>query len=301
MAGSVIAVSGCVKSQEENRHIMSYGTAVRLRPAKKAALALAGMAFLALPMAAIAAMDAQFASSPSGAASGPRFEVASIKPARSGGMPLGVRMDKAQASFGGMSLSALISYGYGVKLAQISGPEWLTTQRFDIVAKLPEGGSTARVPEMMQGLLAERFGLKLHRESKEFPVYALMAANTGIKLTPRPEDFDPRAHNDRIAIPILSLTLLLEQFVNLPVVDETGLRGQYLFPSQAIAQAMSAGTTAKGQQRAAPAGGGVPEASEPSNSAVAALLLPAGMKLEKKKANLPVLVVESMRQTPTEN
>jgi len=293
---------------------MSYGIAVKLSPAKKAALAFAGMASLALPMVAVAAIDAQFASPRSGATisvdpSGPRFEVASIKPAppvapellRLPGTPLGVRMDKAQASFGGMSLSALISYAYGVKLAQISGPEWLTTQRFDIVAKLPEGGSSERVPEMMQGLLAGRFGLKLHRESKEFSVYALVAAKGGIKLTPRPEDFDPRAHNDQIAISILSLTLLLEQIVDLPVVDETALQGQYLFPSQAITQAMIAGTTARAQQDAASASGGVPEASEPADSGVAALLLPAGMKLEKKKAGLPVLVVESMRRTPTEN
>ncbi len=176
---------------------MSYGIAVKLRP-----MAFVGMASLALHMVAIAAIDAQ-------SASGPRFEVASIKPApelapelrRSPGTPLGVRLDKAQASFGGMSLSALISYACGVRLAQISGPEWLSTQRFDIVAKLPEGGSTERVPEMMQGLLAERFGLRLHRESKEFPVYALVAAKAGIKLTRRPEDFDPRAHNDQTAIP----------------------------------------------------------------------------------------------------
>ena len=209
---------------------MRYGIAIKLCP-----LAFVGMASLALHIVAIAASDAQ-------SASGPRFEVASIKPApelrRSSNTTLGVRLDKAQASFGGMSLSALISYACGVRLAQISGPEWLSTQRFDIVAKLPEGGSTERVPEMMQGLLAERFGLKLHRESKEFPVYALVAAKAGIKLTRRPEDFDPRAHNDQTAIPILSLTLLLEQIVDLPVVDETGLQGQYLFSSQAIRQAM---------------------------------------------------------------
>jgi uncharacterized protein (TIGR03435 family) len=169
------------------------------------------------------------------------------------------------------------------------------------VAKLPEGGSKERVPEMMQGLLEERFGLKLRRESKEFPAYALVAAKARIKPAPKPEDFDPKAHNDQIALPILTLTLMLEQIVDLPVMDETGLQGQYLFSSQAIKQAMIAGTTAKAEQRAAKAGGGVPEASEPLSSSVAPLLLQAGMKLEKKKSSLPVLVVESMRQTPTEN
>jgi len=219
-------------------------------------------------MVAISAIDAQSTSLHSGATisvepSGSRFEVASIKsapPVGSTGGQRGLRMDKAQASFGGMSLSALISYAYGVKLQQVTGPDWLTTERFDIEAKLPEGASMERVPEMMQRLLAERFGLKFHRESKEFPVYALVAAKAGIKLTPRPEDFDPRAHNDQIAIPILSITLLLEQIVDLPVVDETGLKGQYLFPSQAIRQAMTAGTTPNAPSRAAAASGGMVEA-----------------------------------------
>ena len=101
-----------------------------------------------------------------------------------------------------------------------------------------------------------------------------MAAKAGTKLTPKPEDFDPKAHDDQIAIAILSLTLMLEQVVDLPVVDETGLQGQYLFPSRAIQQATMAGTAAKAQ-RAASASGGVPEASEPASSDVAPLL-PAG-------------------------
>ncbi|MGA3237420.1 MAG: TIGR03435 family protein [Bryobacteraceae bacterium] len=220
---------------------------------------------------------------------------------RSSGMPLGLRLDKAQASFGGMSLSAPISYAYGVKLAQISGPDWLVTQRFDIVTKLPEGGFPQQVPEMMQTLLAERFDLKLQRESKQFLVYALVAGKTGIKLSPKPEDFDPKAHNDQIAIPVLSLTLLLEQSLGVPVVDETGQKGQYLFPSEVIQQVLRAGTAANAQQPAASASGGVVENADPAESDFTALLLAAGMKLEKKKANLPVLVVQSMRQTPTEN
>jgi uncharacterized protein (TIGR03435 family) len=291
----------CAMSQEQNPTIMNHGIAFELSLPKIAALTFAAVASLASPTPAVAGSGAQ-SESPH---SGPRFEVASIKPApplipgmRSSGMPLGVRIDKVQANFGGMSLAALISYAYGVKLAQISGPDWLATQRFDIVANLPDGASPQQVPEMVQALLAERFDLKLHRESKQFPVYALVAAKTGIKLRPKPEDFDPKAHNDQIAIPVLSLTLLLEQSLGVPVVDETGLQGQYLFPSHVIQQVMSAGRTANAQQPTASAGGGV---AEPADSDFTAVLVAAGMKLEKKKANLPVLVVESMRQRPTEN
>ena len=87
----------------------------------------------------------------------------------------------------------------------------------------------------------------------------------------------------------------------MPVVDETGLKGQYLFPSEVIQQVLRAGRTANAQQPPASANGGVVEYAEPAESDFTALLLAAGMKLEKKKANLPVLVVQSMRQTPTEN
>ena len=297
----------CVVGTEST--IMNYRIAVKGSLATMAALALAAMMPVALPTAAAASPDAQSESRhPDATPSIPKFEVASIKPApplipgmRSPGLPLGVRTDKAQATFGGMSLAALISYAYGVKLTQISGPDWLATQRFDIVAKLPEGGVTERVPEMMQALLADRFGLKLRRDNKEFSVYALVAAKTGMKLTPKPEDFDPKAHGDQMAIPVLSLTLLLEQSLGVPVVDETELKGQYLFPSEVIRQVMMAGRTASAQQSAASASSGTAEDVEPADLHFTKLLLTAGMKLEKKKARLPVLVVESMLQSPMEN
>src|SRR5690349_9889766 len=102
------------------------------RPKPLVAHIVARMAFLAFPALTLAAIDAQYASQPSGAAT--RFEVASIKPApplapelRASGARMGVRLDKAQAAFGGMSLSSLISYAYGVMLAWISGPDWLAT------------------------------------------------------------------------------------------------------------------------------------------------------------------------------
>jgi uncharacterized protein (TIGR03435 family) len=76
----------------------------------------------------------------------------------------------------------LIRAAYRVKLYQISGPDWMTTSRFDVVAKLPEGAKADQVPEMMQTLLEERFHLVLHNSSKEMPVYALVAGKDGSKL-----------------------------------------------------------------------------------------------------------------------
>jgi uncharacterized protein (TIGR03435 family) len=81
-----------------------------------------------------------------------------------------------------MSLSRLILTAYRLKPYQLSGPDWMWSQRFDIMAKLPEGASKAQVPEMLQALLAERFKLAIHRERKEQPVYALVVSENGPKL-----------------------------------------------------------------------------------------------------------------------
>src|SRR5581483_6958093 len=103
------------------------------------------------------------------------FEVASIKPVSeqtpADGVQIGLHVDGSQVRYSALSLKEYIAQAYQVKLYQVSGPDWLAGQRFEIAAKLPEGSKMAQVPEMLQNLLADRFNLKLHRDSKEFPVY----------------------------------------------------------------------------------------------------------------------------------
>ena len=116
----------------------------------------------------------------------PAFEVASIKPSpppsTPGMMRIGMQRAPGRVTYSGMSLKLLIQNAFRVKNYQISGPAWLDSERFEIVAKLPEGANADQTPEMMQKLLAERFGLKLHRETKELPVYALVTGKNGPKL-----------------------------------------------------------------------------------------------------------------------
>jgi uncharacterized protein (TIGR03435 family) len=131
---------------------------------------------------------------------GPTFEVASIKKAEplnvnsvmSGGMNLGMTIDNAIVNVKSLSLAELIRYAYQVKTFQISGPEWLGSDRFSIVAKMPPGATREQVPEMMKALLADRFKLTFHRESKDQSVYALTVMKTGLKLTESaPDDAAP--------------------------------------------------------------------------------------------------------------
>jgi len=138
----------------------------------------------------------------------PTFEVASIKPAapldmakiaagvQAGQMPkLGPHVDQARAEYTYMSLKELIVLAYKVKPFQVTGPDWMASQRFDIVAKLPDGASKDDAPKMLQALLEERFKLAVHRESKEHPVLALVVGKAGPKLKESPEASAPIDEN----------------------------------------------------------------------------------------------------------
>jgi uncharacterized protein (TIGR03435 family) len=126
------------------------------------------------------------------------FEVATIKPAHlptpgdvmARKMHIGMNVDGARVDIGAMSLADLIRIAYKIQSYQINGPDWIKTERFDILGKIPEGVSKDKVPEMLQALLAERFGLKFHRESQEHPIYALIVGKGGPKLKEAPPD-DP--------------------------------------------------------------------------------------------------------------
>jgi uncharacterized protein (TIGR03435 family) len=123
------------------------------------------------------------------------FEVATIKPARpitqqamSGKMHIGEKIDGARVDYGAMTLADLITIAYKVKSFQVSGPDWIKTERFDILAKLPEGATKDQVPQMLQALLADRFKLTIHRDTKEHALYALVVAKGGPKLKESPPD-----------------------------------------------------------------------------------------------------------------
>jgi uncharacterized protein (TIGR03435 family) len=101
--------------------------------------------------------------------------------------------DGSRAEYTYMSLKDLIAVAYSVQSYQVSGPEWLASQRFDIVAKLPDGTTKDDAPAMLQALLQERFKLVAHRDSQEHAALALVVAKGGPKLkassgTPTPID-----------------------------------------------------------------------------------------------------------------
>lgn len=115
------------------------------------------------------------------------FEVASVKPSPPpvGGM-LMVRMsggpgrpDPTLFTCENCSLSNLITIAYGIQHYQLSGVDWLQASMFDVNAKVPKGATQDQFKLMLQSLLADRFKLAVHHESKDLPVYELVVAKGG--------------------------------------------------------------------------------------------------------------------------
>ena len=99
--------------------------------------------------------------------------------------------DPGQITITNMSIKDLMTSAYNVKSYQVTGPDWMDSQRFDIVAKVPVGATKDDTNVMMQNLLQERFGLKLHHETKDMAMYALVIGKNGPKLKESEEDPPP--------------------------------------------------------------------------------------------------------------
>jgi uncharacterized protein (TIGR03435 family) len=142
-------------------------------------------------------------------AQGPLFEAAVIKPTsaeqlqaalRAGEIvQTGITIDKNRVNIRYQSLSDILAFAYAVAPFQLVGPDYLKSERFDVLAKLPAGANEEQVPQMLRALLAERFGLALHREKREESVYALVVSKGGLKkmkpateaeMTPEPMEGD---------------------------------------------------------------------------------------------------------------
>jgi uncharacterized protein (TIGR03435 family) len=171
------------------------------------------------------------------------FDVAAIRPSQAG-----VRGGLIKPLAGGdgylvqnMSVKIMISLMYKVPTRQITGgPDWLDTDRYDIQAKADHSYSIDDLHVMFQNLLADRFNLQFHKESREGPVYALMVDKSGSKMKINPSDQDfkipitPGLDNVFVGrrVPMKYLCWFLGQQLQAeerPVIDQTGLDKNYDF------------------------------------------------------------------------
>ena len=114
----------------------------------------------------------------------PSFEVASIKPNKSGAGMIGIRFPGVgQFNVINMPLREMVRFAYQVQLMQIEGgPDWANSDRFDIIAKAEGRPTMSQVHAMMRSLLAERFALQVHHETREMPIYELIVARDDKRL-----------------------------------------------------------------------------------------------------------------------
>ena len=216
------------------------------------------------------------------------FEVVSVKPAdptsrgSSSGAPPGRLVMR------GASLKNLILNAYHLNEYQLyGGPMWADSARFNIDAKLPAGARQDRIPLMMQSMLADRFKLEFHRETRILREYALVIARGGPRLG-KPSEGDHKGvatsqNTNQITgwgMPISKLVEMLIGAVGAPVIDRTGLSGRYDFDL-------------KFASFEAPGDDTLP-------SIFAVLQEQLGLKLEAIKGPVEVLVIDRAEK-PTEN
>ena len=272
-----------------------------------------------------------------GQAQAPVFEVASIKPAApqtDGRMRISMGGDPGRVNYTNVSLKDVLQRAYGVKRPQITGPSWLDSDRFNIVAKLPEGASNDQVPAMLQNLLIERFKLTVRREKKEMPVYALVVGKNGPKLEKADDDGpgigvpgEPglvkkgelvkkgggfmigNGHMEAKKVTVSGFADMLSNMLDRPVIDQTQLQGTYNLTLDISMEdlVMMKGVMRPGAGGAGPDGSGGPrgEAGPAPDSAPAPSIFSAiqklGLRLEPRKAPLDFIIIEKGERVPTEN
>ena len=186
-------------------------------------------------------------------AKAPAFEVASITPCKPGTpAPPMEHAGMVQFTYPGgrfrasaTTLKYLLEWAYDIQPSQHSGgPSWIDTDRYDVVAKAEGNATDAQIKLMVQTLLADRFQLKLHHDSKELPVYVISLGKTAPKLFPPKEGEthsiqiapqmgpDQKVASFHITATRFSLTQLTDTFarqLGRVIVNKTGLDGDFDF------------------------------------------------------------------------
>jgi uncharacterized protein (TIGR03435 family) len=244
----------------------------------------------------------------------PAYDVASIKPGKSGdGSTLLFRLDGFTAN--GLPLKFLIKEAYGIEEDQISGaPNWVNSETYDIEAKV-DGADAAELEKlsqdqrrlMLQTFLGDRFKLKIHWETKQLPILALVIAKNGPKLQEakpgdtypngiKGPDGKPEGHagpmmwgggrlNGR-GIEIAALAPPLTQQLGRIVQDRTGIKGKYDIELRWTDDATASMGTPDGR----------PESDSSGPSIFTAIQEQLGLRLDSQRAPVNVLVIDHLER-----
>lgn len=223
----------------------------------------------------------------SGSACAQSFEAVAIHSSPAGTEGMRFNLSKGGLTASNVTVRRLIWGAYDVSAFQIAGvPGWVDTERYDIRATTGQAGEIShdRMAQMLQNLLADRFGLKLHRETREMSAYVLTTDKNGAKLTGNGSAAEPNVNMNEVSgrmqivatnVSMAKLAITLGNQLDRAVVDKTGLNGGYDFrlewySDQATVSAGPSIFTAVREQ--------------------------LGLRLESQKSPVVVLVIDSLQK-----
>jgi uncharacterized protein (TIGR03435 family) len=254
----------------------------------------------------------------------PAFEVASVKRSESGDSRVigGRTQPGGRFTMANVQLREIIRVAYRLESFQVSGgPDWINADRFDIVAKAESDAAPEQLLLMLRTLLAERFKLAVHRETRELPVFALVVARSDGKLGPqlrysdancvaaatgppsgrtpgRPDPSQPpQCGSGRLGLgrftaraqKIEALSLILSTRVSRSVLDRTGLTGYFDFDLE--------WTPAAGEPGLPPPNGPANDRPDDSGPSIfTALQEQLGLKLDPQRGPVGVLIIDHAEQ-----
>jgi uncharacterized protein (TIGR03435 family) len=220
----------------------------------------------------------------------PTFDAASVK-LHADDDPLGTMMQERPGTifYRRTNLLTVIRRAYDVQFQQVVGPPWLSTERYDIEAKLPADTPVPRLQLMLQSLLADRFRVQMHREKKELPAYSMEVAREGFKMH-RSEggelgygpSRDASGNHLRGKITLQILANLLSGVLGHPVLNQTELEGLYDVALDYTEDAQAQDTTT-------------------FPGLITAMRQQLGLKIESKKALFDMIVIDRVEKVPTGN
>jgi uncharacterized protein (TIGR03435 family) len=206
----------------------------------------------------------------------PKFEAASVKHTDQCGS--GKSIDPTIIRLDGFPLKIVLAEAYNVKMDQITGPSWLDDDCFSIVAKMPEGATRDQLPMLLQALLVERFHLAAHKESRTTPGFALTVDKNGKKF----KEADPNSPTAgqvtfgksmiKGSLTMASLVRTISRNLQSPVEDLTDLKGKYDI-----------------------------DLSWEGDDIFTTIRASLGLRLERRKEQIEVVVIDHIERVPTAN
>jgi uncharacterized protein (TIGR03435 family) len=237
----------------------------------------------------------------------PAFEVATIKPSDPHSQGQIVTLRGAEVITTNATVRDLINLAYWLHPKQVTGgPPWMESDKYDMAGKpdAPGQPNVDQMKMMIQKLLTDRFQLKFHFEKRDLPAYAVGIVKSGAKITRSQDDpkglpgfyFGRTASGTTLTFrnsPMSQVTAILQNFLDKPVVDQSGLSEKYDFT---VAFTLDAAQAVRL--------GGPPTAT-PDNPDAAPDVFTAfqqqlGLKLESTKAPVEVMVIDKVEK-PSEN